>query len=341
MRKLSMALVLVTLVTAGTLTAHAQSFTVRGMIQEYGSTIGMQPLAGATIALSGGRSTISVANGFYSLSSVPVGTYAVRISAPNHRTIDTQITVNTNLVVSYVLHRTTDAPTNPPADTRHDLRGTVTESGTFGTRVLAGAKVVVTPGSHTARTDAAGRYFFDELPAGTYTVTASAAGHRTVSRSIPLRSDAEVGIDLPVLTTSDGHVDDDDDDDDGDSRGRVSGVIRTSDGHALSGASIRLTPGNYTATTDSEGRFTLASVPNGTYMMHIRASGYPAMNRKVTIGSDRTMTLTMSGKGRSSVDRDDGDDDDGKGTVKETKQKKEKKEKKGRKSKGAKGKKSK
>lgn len=313
MRKTSVASALVALFIASTLTVHAQSFAVRGTIQEFGSTIGTRPLAGATISLSpGNRSAISDANGFYSIGTVPAGTYAARISAPGHRTVETTIGVTSDVTLNWVLE---------VADVRqYDLRGVVTESGTFGTRPLAGAVVRAMPSGRTSTSDASGRYAFENLEAGTYTLTATAPGHRTATRSVPLRSDAEVGINLPVAANTD-----DDDDDDNDGRGAVSGVIVDSDGRAISGASIRLTPGNYSTTTDSQGRFSLPSIADGTYMLHLRAQGYPAMNRKVTIGSDRTITLTMDKGRRSGADRDDDDEDDD--AVKEKKQKREKKEK--------------
>jgi hypothetical protein len=300
MRKLSVALALVALFTASTLTLHAQNYAVRGTIQEFGSTIGTRPLGGATVALSpGGRSAITDANGFYSIGTVPAGTYTIRVSAPGHQALDTRITVNADLTLNYVLQ---------VAETvTYDLRGVVTESGSFGSRPLAGAVVKAMPSGRTSTSDANGRYAFENLPSGTYTLTATAAGHRTVKRSVPLRSDAEVAIDMPVSTTSGGS----------DSRGAVSGVIIDSDGHAISGASIRVTPGNYTATTDSQGRFTLPSIRNGTYVLHLKAPGYHAMNRKITIGSDRTISLTMNGaKG--------GDDDDDKVSKGGKKEKKEK-----------------
>lgn len=326
MRKVSMAVALVALFVASTLSAYAQNYAVRGTIHEFGSTIGTRPLAGATVMFSpGGRSGISDANGFYSIGSVPAGSYTVRVSAPGHEVVQTAVNVSSDLVLDYRL-QVVEAGS-------HDLRGVVTESGSFGTRPLAGAVVKAMPSGRTSTTDASGRYAFENLATGTYTLTATAPGHRTASRTVTLQSDAEVGINLPDRTTTD----DDDDDDDNDTRRGVSGVIVDSDGRAISGASIRLTPGNYQTTTDSEGRFTLPSIRNGTYMLHLRAPGYPAMNRKVTIGSDRTITLTMGGRKSSTVDRDDDDDDDGVRKEKKQKKEKEKKAKKAKKGKKGKG----
>ena len=180
MRKTSVASALVALFIASTLTVHAQSYAVRGTIQEFGSTIGTRPLAGATISLSpGNRSAISDANGFYSIGAVPAGTYSARITAPGHNTVATSIGVTSDLTLNWVLE---------VADVRmYDLRGVVTESGTFGTRPLAGAVVRAMPSGRTSTSDANGRYAFENLEAGTYTLTATAAGHRTATRSVPVR----------------------------------------------------------------------------------------------------------------------------------------------------------
>jgi hypothetical protein len=294
MRKLSTALALIaTMFVAGAMTLQAQTYSVRGTIQEFGSTIGTRPLAGATVMLSpGGISAVTDASGAYVLAAVPRGVYTLRVSAPAHQSLDTRITVNGDMVLNYVLqvHEVVLVT----------MSGTVTESGDFGTRALGGATVQLMPGNHTALTDASGHYAISNIPSGKYTLSVSAAGHQSTSKSVTLRANTTMNINLKVRSSSSGSGSDSRD---------LGGVIRDASGRGIAGVSIRLTPGNYQATTGSDGRFTLANVPDGRYMMHIRASGYHAINRKVTVGADRTIDFSL-GTARVDADDDRNRDDD-------------------------------
>jgi PKD repeat protein len=124
-----------------------------------------QPVAGAAITYPGGETTTD-ASGAYSTAAISAGLQQVAASAAGY------VTTQQNASVAAGVATTLDfalvqAPTF--------ITGTVTDVVTG--QPLVGATITLTGGS-TTTTDALGRYRFD-VTAGTYSVTAAAAGYVT------------------------------------------------------------------------------------------------------------------------------------------------------------------
>lgn len=65
-------------------------------------------------------------------------------------------------------------------------------------------------------------------------------------------------------------------------------------GRPVAGAKVRLGPGNYTATTDANGRFRIAGIPRGSYTMHIKAREHSSMTRYVVVNENEVQNdLTL------------------------------------------------
>ncbi|MBC8145123.1 MAG: carboxypeptidase regulatory-like domain-containing protein [bacterium] len=65
-------------------------------------------------------------------------------------------------------------------------------------------------------------------------------------------------------------------------------------GKPVAGARIRMAPGNYTATTDKNGRFTVKDIPRGSYTFHIKAKEHSSTTRIVVVNEnevDNELTL--------------------------------------------------
>lgn len=78
--------------------------------------------------------------------------------------------------------------------------------------------------------------------------------------------------------------------------GKISGKKASHDmaGKPVVGARIRLAPGNYAATTDRNGRFTITGVPRGSFTMHIKAKEHSSTTRVVVVNEnevDNEITL--------------------------------------------------
>lgn len=132
----------------------------------------LSPISGATVT-DGTRSAMTDINGVYTLASVPIGTYAVTASANGYNSASqTSVTVSANTATTVNFSLT--------AILYGTIEGTVIDSVTLSP--IAGA--TVTDGTRQAVTDSVGHYVISSVPAGTYTVTASAAGYQNSSQAV-------------------------------------------------------------------------------------------------------------------------------------------------------------
>ena len=75
----------------------------------------------------------------------------------------------------------------------------------------------------------------------------------------------------------------------------VSGTVKDANGAALSGATVTLTPGSYSATTDANGAFAFADVPEGEYTATASLAGYTSASTPISVAADVTgVALTLS-----------------------------------------------
>lgn len=218
---------------------------------------------------------------------------------------------------------TSSTPTESGSQqSRFVLQGTVTESGTFGVRPLAGAVVRVMPINRTVTSDASGRFSFADLAEGSYVVSASASGHRSVSQRVTVASDVTLTLNLKAIQEA--------------QRSTLNGVIRDGAGNAIAGATIRLAPGRHQATSAADGSFSLANVADGRYTIIVRAHGMRTLTQRIVVGSDQPITLVMRASPDDRVDDDEDSDDDGDSDNDDRRKNKNKKAKKDKKEKKAK-----
>jgi phosphatidylinositol-3-phosphatase len=130
-------------------------------------------VSGATVSFSGGSATTD-SSGNYSFSNVAASTYNVTAIHSGYFALTKSATVSSGASTTL----------NFAIATGGKVAGTVTSSGGTG---ISGATVTVTGGSigTTVKitTSSAGAYNSNWVPVGTYTVTVSAAGHTTQSKT--------------------------------------------------------------------------------------------------------------------------------------------------------------
>lgn len=160
-----------------------------------------------------------------------------------------------------------------PVPTTGDVSGTVTKS-TGG--AIAGAMVSIA--GKSATTGTTGTYSITAIPAGTYTMTVSASGYNTWSGSVTITAagTATQNVSLtPVVTT-----------------GSVSGTVTKADGAALAGATVSIA--GKTATTASNGTYSVTGIAAGTYTMTVSATGYANWSGSVVITAGGTTTQNVT-----------------------------------------------
>src|SRR5207244_7688796 len=129
-----------------------------------------KPIAGATVS-AGTANTVTDAGGAYTISGLAPGTYTATATASGYASQSASVTLaaGSTTTQNFAL-----AP-NPGT-----ITGTVTDAGTAAP--IAGATVAYSGGSTT--TDGSGAYTLANVAEGSYSVTESARGSVTQSRTV-------------------------------------------------------------------------------------------------------------------------------------------------------------
>lgn len=148
-------------------------------------------ISGATVSTSGKTATTD-STGHYTLSGVPVGTQTVTATASAYRTNSVLVSVTRRLTVT--------APRINLAQNWGTVTGTVTRSSDAA--AIAGAVITVAGTTLTATTNSGGSFTLSQVPAGTETVTASAAGFQTSSQSVNVPTGGGVTSNFALATAA-------------------------------------------------------------------------------------------------------------------------------------------
>ncbi len=182
----------------------------------------------------------------------------------------------------------TTAPTPAPTPTPTPISPTVPTGSITGavqdsqTSVgIANALVSLSPTAVSTVTSSDGAFSFASVPAGTYTVTASATGYQTASASLTVTAGHNANINLHLVSTV--------------PSGSVQGVVKSlATGKAVPGATLILTPGVLATVTDSTGYYGFPSVTPGTYTLTVTAAGYQSYSQTITVASGHTVKANVS-----------------------------------------------
>lgn len=168
------------------------------------------------------------------------------------------------------------------AVTTSTVTGTVTdENGS----VITSASVAILTGPTNGRqstTNGLGKYTLSGLTAGNYTLIARRAGFASQSRGITLVSGATATLDFRLITNAT-------------AGGTLQGTVtRRSNGAAISGAQVTLTPpvGNTeTLTTGADGSYRFTGLITNSYRLSVSAVGFGTVTRSgITVRAGQTTT---------------------------------------------------
>ncbi|MDR7313726.1 subtilisin family serine protease [Nocardioides luteus] len=138
--------------------------------------------------------------------------------------------------------------------------GTVAGTVSSGGEPIAGATVELdgTALDRTLTTDAEG-HFSADVYVGDYELTASAFGFVTETGTASVTEDATTTVDFDLAEAT---------------KYTVSGAVTNASTNApVAGTTVRLSPGNLSATSGADGKYSFAGVPEGTYTISTDGSG--------------------------------------------------------------------
>jgi len=136
-----------------------------------------------------------------------------------------------------------------------NISGTVTDNYS-GSPI---ANVTVTAGGYSTNTAYNGTYIIDDLPAGTYTVTASASSYMRESKMgvVVSKNHTITGVDFDLVRST----------------GAISGMVMD-DGTGAPIVNATVTAGGYSTNTAYNGTYIIDNLPVGTYSVIASASSY-------------------------------------------------------------------
>jgi PKD repeat protein len=149
------------------------------------------------------------------------------------------------------------------------IRGTITDAGTG--QPMAGATIAL--GARSTTSDATGAYVLSNVPAGEQSVTFSAPGYATVTRSQSVVAGGSYRIDVALAAP-----------------GRITGHVRdVATGLPLGGATITY-PGGET-TSDATGAYAIGVIAAGPETIAASASGYGSAVVSTTVPAGGSATV--------------------------------------------------
>jgi len=260
------------LATVGNFALTPKPGSITGRVYDSSTGLGA---SGATVAFSVGSVTTSATadgNGNYAFSNVTEGSYSLTASGSGYvsQTASVAVAPGTAVTQNFAL------PLLPGS-----ISGQVTDA-TTGT-AIGGAIVsyTVTGTTVSATTNGNGNYNLTNVPPGTYTLTASAAGYISQSQAVTVVTNATTSQNFSLVILP----------------GAIAGAVKDSQtGAGIGGASVSYTAGGITtnATADAGGNYNLPNVPPGTYTVTAAATGYGNQSLPVTVASNATTTQNFS-----------------------------------------------
>jgi hypothetical protein len=243
----------------------ATTYAVSGTVTDAGGA-----MSGVVVTV-GGRSTTSAANGSWSLSGIPAGTWPVTAWAPNASFNAASATVVSANVANIAVTRL-----------RYSISGTVSAAAQ-GVSVTVRAGSYLVTGS-TTRQGSNNTYSYSlSVPAGTYTVAASAANYQFApgfTNPVNVSTGNSGNNNFSYTTPA--------------TRYQIRGAV-TVNGIAVSAVSVTTTGAS--ATTGPDGSYVLANLAAGTYTVTPSLSGgtFSPTSASVTLSTaDATQNFTLS-----------------------------------------------
>jgi Carboxypeptidase regulatory-like domain/Calcineurin-like phosphoesterase/Bacterial Ig domain len=245
--------------------------SIAGVVKDISSC---SALANAPISSSAG-STLTNSSGAYTLSNLAPKSYAVVASYPGYVPVGRNIEVGAGATASGKLFLGTASG---------QLQGAVSDSSGFA---LSAATVHLVGSASTSAfdetitTDTSGKYYSGSVPAGTYQLTAAAAGYNSLVVTASVGSGATLTQNFGLTQTAT-------------PGGSITGQVLKDDTSTAVGAAT-VTYNGVSATANSSGIYILTKVPApGSVSITASATGYTSSAQMVPVASGMTSTANFA-----------------------------------------------
>jgi len=233
--------------------------TVSGTVRD---ATALTPIASATVTVAGVSATTDT-QGAFSLRA-PAGQRTYSVAAEGYQSVrDVAVAVPANTTV------TLDIRLQAGASDAGTVHGSVTEAGTGDP--VSGATVTV--GTVTTTTDSTGAYTLAGMPVGDQNVTFSKTGYQTLVRTLNVVAGGSYTLDVELTLATTGTV--------------AGTVTDAASGQGLAGVTVSIEAVAST-TTGTDGAYTLADVPSGTWTLQFAMTGYRTVQRTVSVTATNT-----------------------------------------------------
>jgi len=166
-----------------------------------------------------------------------------------------------------------------PTTLTGSIRGTVYILGT--TTPIKGTTVSIPNSGFTSTTGDDGKYSLDNVPVGTYTVTALATGYNSESASdvtVSANTVTTKNFSLePVTTTT----------------YTLLGVVKDEAGTPIGSALVEIVDGNLSDNTDPDGSYSISEVTPGVYDIRASADGFNSSTQGISVTGDTIVNFTL------------------------------------------------
>lgn len=252
--------------------------SVSGFITDNATT---NPIQNASVSVTQNgvtiATTLTAANGSYTIGNLVPGNYTLVVSAANYQGATQGITINSNSTTT----ASASLQASPGA-----ISGTVINSLTLSP--ISGALVQVLNGSvvlASTTTAANGTYTISGLaPAvsGVYTFRASATNFQTATSTAAVIANTTTPVSFSLSPQP----------------GSITGAITNAQtGAFIAGANIQILQGITvvgSAITDANGLYTVSGLAPGSYVVSVSASNFQSTTQSVSVSANATTTVNLS-----------------------------------------------
>lgn len=236
--------------------SHQQTTTKSvSLVREVGTLsgtvkYGTLPIAGASVSVAG-LTTITAADGTYSIGSIPKGSQTATYTASGYITQGVSVTVNTGATTTKTVYLARET-------------GVFTGTVTAGGQPVASVRVMLA--DRVGYTNSLGVYTITGIPTGSHTASFTKLGYTAQHVSATIAANQTTTLDVSLDREL----------------GALSGVV-TSSALPLSGVSVTLSGAAGATTTGSDGVYTLTGIAPGTYTVTFSKAGHIDQTVSVTI----------------------------------------------------------